>query len=435
MLQTKPFYKNRIIFFSVLFLICIGFKSNATLQNGESVFTMDSVHEIRLYFTQSHYWDTLLSNYESTHDSIPLDKGFLMANVRIDGKNLDSIGVKLKSNLSYTIPSDKKPFKLDFNEFVKGKSFDGLSSLNLSNEFPDPSMLRNTVAYKIFRDLGIRAPRTSFAKVYVNDIYKGLYVIIEQVDKVFLTRHFKYGRGELIKPIGAYLFWFEDDTLSFRKYYEIKVNNSTNAYSRLISFTQKINTTPANIFYDSLKSVLDFDSYISVFAADIVFNNWDSYFYGQNYYLYRDSAEEKYYYLPWDYNISLNNYDIGGADYSILPGGENDDIFELPLPHKIIDNKKLRKKYLDEIFRINQYISNDSLEKFILTMHNLISSALVDDTGKVMTMDQFDKSLLSRVSISEIDFEGLLSFIRYRKLQIMNMHKEAVLLENNVIEK
>ncbi len=411
----------------ILFSICIFFsqKSFAQISNGDFVFSTDSVHIVRLFFKQPHYWDTLVQRYETEHseyDHYTDDSAKpLLASIQIDGKKMDSIGVKLKGNLSNSITTNKKPLKIYFNSFVKGRTFDGIYRLNLSNEFPDPSMLRNTVAYKIFRNAGIMAPRTSFAKVYVNNKYKGLYVMIEQVDKAFFSQYFKEPSGELIKALAGYLYWFPGDTLSFRSYYEIKAKNTPEAWSNLINFAKKINTTPANIFYDSLKTVFDFDSYITVFAADIIFNNWDSYFYGQNYYIYRDSVESKYYYLPWDYNISLNNYDVSSADYYILPGRENNDLFQLPLPSKIVNNEILKKKYLNEIARINQYMSIDSLEKFILQMHKLIAPSLKGDSGKVMTMVQYEKSLLNHVAISEFDFEGLLSFIRRRHEQITKM--------------
>ena len=415
-------------------------RSFALVTNGVKVFRTDTIHEVRLYFSQPHYWETLVSNYEAAHDenlhqSETVDTTVIMASVRIDGIKIDSIGVKLKSNFSYSISTDKKPMKLYFNAFRKGKTFDGLLKLNLSNEFPDPSMLRNTVAYKIFREAGVMAPRTSFARVYVNNKYKGLYVMIEQIDKSFFSRYFKQTGGDLIKGQAGYLYWFAEDTISFWNNYEIKSNNTPAAWTRLIALAKKLNTTPRHLAYDSLKNIFDFDSYIKVLAADIVFNNWDSYFYGQNYYLYRDTVENKYYYLPWDYNAALNNFDVGGADFAILPDGTNDDLFKLPLVSIVVNNEFLKKKYFTELNRINQYMSVDSLEKFIHKMHTLMTPALKADSGKVITMDEYEKSLTQKIGISEIEFEGLLTFIRYRHKQVTKMLIEAGWVDETEIKK
>lgn len=417
----KIFAKDRLVFLVFYFIVSV--TVSAKTPNGESVFTNDTIHEIRINFPTPKSWDTLLVHYEKFHENEIADTNFVLAVIRIDGVLIDSVGVKMKSNFSFTIPSGKKPLKLDFNAFKKKQYFDGLRALNLSNEFPDPSMLRNTLVYKIFRDAGIIAPRTAFAKVYIDDIYKGLYVMIEQIDKSYISRHFDFTGGELVKPSSTSIFYEPLDTEHFKSNYIIKIKNIPATWDHLFDLAKRINTTTADVYYDSLKNIFDFPSYISVFASDIIFNNWDSYFYGQNYYLYRDSCENKYYFLPWDYNISMNNYSVSGGDYPILPAGYNSSAFQLPLPSKIIANPYLRKKYLQELCRINSLMNADSLSPFIHKMHNMIRGALKEDPGKIFTMEQYEQSLNRRTGISEIEFEGLISFIRYRHKMVDDMLK------------
>lgn len=387
--------------------------------SGTSVFITDSIHEIRLSFEQENFWDTLVYHYDIKHGEVDEDVIPIMAKMSFDGKELDSIGVKLKASFSYSIESNKKPFKLDFNAFVKGRKFDGLTAMNLSNEFPDPTFLRNTVAYKILREAGVVAPRTSFAKVYLNDVYRGLYVIIEQVDKSFITDHFNKAGAELVKASASPLYYQELDTMNFYRVFEIKVKDKPESWAHLIDLGRKINKTPAVSFHDSLKDIFDFGGYIKVFAADVVFNNWDSYFYGQNYYLLRDSVLGKYFFIPWDYNLALNVYETSGGNFDILPGGEDDHLFKLPLPEKVCANKFLRKQYLEEVRRINDLMFDQT--DFIIKMNKKLRPALVADTGKVFTMMQYDKSLSQLVEISEIPTVGLLSFIRSRNLQVKDL--------------
>lgn len=413
---------NCFLLFTLFFTLNIQVKGE--VNTGDTIFRMDTIHEIRLTFSEKDNWDTLENRYNRFHDIDSLDRFMAMATIEIDGVSVDSVGVKLKGNYTYSISTGKKPMKIDFNAFVKGKRYEGLRALNLSNEFPDPSMLRNTVGYKILRDAGLIVPRTSFAKVFVNDVYKGLYSVIEQIDKSYLRMHFKDGEGELIKGVASSLFWLPDDTLSFWRNFEIKNKNTPETWSRLIAFAKKINTTPAEVFYDSLSTEFDFDSYIPVFAADVIFNNWDSYFFGQNYYIYKDSTEGRYHFLAWDYNNALNNQE-GKEDFQILPGGSNNYLLSLPLPVKILNNKKLRSKYFDELCSINKIMASDSIKTFILKMHNLIRPALLKDTGKEMTIQQYDESLHKFISLSDIGFSGLLNFIHYRNIQVNNMLNKA----------
>jgi spore coat protein CotH len=406
-------------------LVFLRLPVSAAHETGNTIFKMDTIHEIRLTFNQPAFWDTLVKTYRNYHDIDSLDKNKLLANVQIDGHKLDSIGVKLKGNYSFSIPTDKKPMKIDFNAWVKGRNYEGLRAINLSNEFPDPSLLRNTVAYKILRDAGAKAPRTAFARVFVNNQYKGLYTIIEQIDKSFLNDHFNEDGGELIKAVASSLFWIPNDTLNLKRNYEIKSKATPKTWSDLNELAQLINITPDEIFFDSMKSVFDFRSYLTVFAADIIFNNWDSYFFGQNYYLYRDSARNQYHYLPWDYNVSLNTNEGSDGDYVILPEIKESRIFKLPLPIKVVNTEPLKTMYLEEVCRIHGILASDSLEKFILRMHNMILPAVKSDPGKVMTTEQFEQSLQKNLNLSDMGFTGLLYFISYRSIEIARQLNQA----------
>jgi hypothetical protein len=419
-LNLENIFKYKII---LVILFCVLFKQ-VHAGNGIGIFNQDTVHEIRIYFSQTHYWDTLTVRYEKVHE---IDTGTVkpvMASIVIDGKKIDSVGVKLKGNFSYSIPTSKKPMKIDFNAFVKGKNYDGLVALNLSNEYPDPSLLRNSVAFKLYHDRKLIAPRLSFSRVYVNDVFKGLYAVIEQTDKPYLRRHFGNASGTLIKPLSSPLFYSGMDSSSFHTKFEVKSKDTHAAWADLIDLCRKIENTSADDFYDSLKTLIDFDSFISLFATDIVLNNWDSYLYGQNYYLYRDTASGKYFFLPWDYNISLNNYDISGGDLSILPGYTHDHLFQLPMTSKVIRNKFLKEKYLNEICRLNKLLSDPSTEKFINKMHALIRPALKEDSLMEMSIAEFDATLYQPLEISEIEFAGLSKFIRNRCNQITSLLKK-----------
>ena len=174
--------KNTLILFIVLLFIpnlC------SSQDPGDEVFDNSFVHEIRFEFEQTNFWTTLVSNFEGNNgQNVP----YLMGKVSIDGVEVDSVGVRFKGFTSYPYNSDKKPIKIDFNEFVPGKRLDGLRKLNLANGTGDPGMQRDIICYDLMRSTGVKASRTAFSRVYFNDEFWGLYQIIEQVDKEFLGR-------------------------------------------------------------------------------------------------------------------------------------------------------------------------------------------------------------------------------------------------------
>jgi hypothetical protein len=71
----------------------------------------------------------------------------------------------------------------------------------------DRSGLNEALAYRLFRDGGVPAPRTAYARVYVTvpgkheKRYFGLYNLVEDVGRSFVEDHFKYSKGALLKPV------------------------------------------------------------------------------------------------------------------------------------------------------------------------------------------------------------------------------------------
>jgi spore coat protein CotH len=160
-------------------------------QSGQDMFDETYVHEIQITFDDPNFWDSLTMYYDDMLMS-GADKKYMMASgVVIDGNVLDSVGVRQKGFFSNwgAFGSNKKPLKIDFGEY-KDRKYDGLKKINLANGFRDPSMLRDVMAYRVFRTMGLRAPRTSYAKVYINNQYWGLYIVVEQVDSEFIEDNF-----------------------------------------------------------------------------------------------------------------------------------------------------------------------------------------------------------------------------------------------------
>src|SRR5438105_897082 len=137
-----------------------------------------------------------------------LEYAFVKATVTIDGQRLVDVGLRMKGNSSYSSAEKTLhvPLKIDFNRFVHGQHFQGLSTLNLHNNAFDKSQMREHLAYQVFREAGLPASRTSYAKVFLTMPGKydhkeiGLYSIVEEVDRDFLKSRFPSTKGLLMKP-------------------------------------------------------------------------------------------------------------------------------------------------------------------------------------------------------------------------------------------
>ena len=58
-------------------------------------------------------------------------------------------------------------------------------------------MIRQYLAYEVFRRTDVPAQRCSFAKVLVNGKDLGIYTALEPINEAFLSEHFGRGDGNL----------------------------------------------------------------------------------------------------------------------------------------------------------------------------------------------------------------------------------------------
>ncbi len=287
-------------------------------QNGTSLFDNSVVHELRFYFTEENFWDSLSHNWEEYHDDSGVDIPYLHATLLLDGVQLDSVGFRQKGLSSHWASSKlKKPFKVDLNEFVTGQNFEGIKKFSLHNGACDPGMMRDFVGYNVLRTAGVRAPRVSFCRLYLNDEYWGLYGIIEQIDKTFTDANFD-NDGTLIKNIGwTELDWVGDSIEIYQKDFQLKTNEDTYDWGSFLNFMDVVNNSSDDEFPAAIQKVFDVDLYLHVLAADIMTNNWDSYIDNErNFYLYDEPSGKQFHWIPWDYNLSMGgDFPTGGNPF------------------------------------------------------------------------------------------------------------------------
>lgn len=400
--------------------ICTSFSVLMGLaQSGQTVFDESYVHEIRVTFQDPNFWDSLDLYYNNMMNNGAPNQYLMASEVSIDGVIIDSVGVRQKGNFSNwgAFNSVKKPLKLDFKEFADHK-FDGLKKLNLANGFEDPTIMRDALAYHIMRSLGLQAPRTAYAKVYLNNQYWGLYVMIEQVDSEFLEDNFQNPDGNLYKCIdNTSLNNYGTNWNNYTSEFELKTNELINDNSRFVDFIQKIHLTSAADFNDSLDQVLETSDFLAVLACDILMYNWDSYYdHGRNFYVYLNPDNNKFDWIPWDYNLAFSSTttDII-VDYAVTSAQ----------PKQLVRRMQLDPEFRDLYFAQICYIlltkfNLTELESYIDQTAALIRPAYLADPNKFFSINNFDTNISNPISVGWGGFyPGLKSFISGRMTTVM----------------
>lgn len=310
------------------------------------------------------YDDTQIDIIEITVDTNDLE--WIYANVESDSLHLatvhysnewfdeiiENVGFRLRGNTSR--PAAKKSFKLDFNHFVSGRDFYGVEKINLNGEHNDPSIVRSKLCWNLYQDIHMVASRATHAAVYINGNYYGLYISVEHIDDTFLEKNYADDNGNLWKCLWpADLTYRGDDANDYHPYhdderpYNLKTNKDEYDYSQLARLIRIINQTPDEVLADSLEKVLHVEEVLKYFAMNILVGGWDDYwFLMNNYYLYHEPNEDRFHWIPYDYDntFGIDWFDIDWTstnpyDFPVIDDGPR------PLAVRMMGNNQYRDLY------------------------------------------------------------------------------------------
>ena len=245
------------------------------------------------------------------------------AALEFQGQSFGAIRVRFKGNSSfnYARNSLKRSLKLDFNDLEKGRTFFGLTKLNLNNNAMDPSQLREALAYYIFRTGGVPAGRTAFVRVFITvpgkfgKAYAGLYTAVEQVDGRFLKARFGTKEGLLLKPERLPgLPYLGNDWAAYTNQVQAKTLVTTNDAARFIEFVKCLNLADEARFQAAVGDYVEVDEFLRFLALQGLLANLDSpLMTGHNYYLYLHPKTRKFVWLPWDLNEAFGGFGRAGS--------------------------------------------------------------------------------------------------------------------------
>jgi spore coat protein CotH len=276
--------------------------------------------------------------------------------------------------------------------------------LNINNNFKDPSIMRERLAYTLSNELDIESPRTAYAEVYVDGDRHGVYTMVQQVDKRYLKERFgtddDADDGNLYKCYdGCPLEYWGDDKDAYTINapgpnqgvcpdgecgLTLKTNEddeAMNTYEDIFLLTrtiQEVNSGLANL--EALEAIFDLEHYARFQAFNLVLSNLDSYFVTtHNFYLYHRPADDRFQFIPWDVNEAYGNFGCMGAPnpFAVLELDllEPCDQPGKPLAVLIEGNAEMHAMYCDALdeFMGSIYSVSDQ-DDHIAALH-----ALVDD--------------------------------------------------------
>jgi hypothetical protein len=249
-----------------------------------------------------------------------LDFEYVHASLDIDEFHFDDVAVRPKGNGTYnpvlTGKVQKPSLKIDLNKYVKGQKLAGVATLNLHNSLFDPTWMNEALALRLYRDAGVPAPRTAFARVYVTakggaeKRYLGLYTLVENVDDDFTESRFRVAGGALFKPVTIRPFkYLSNDWSDYNQMYDPKTDLTAAHTQRVIDFSDLLTNASDQVFTARIGEFLDLDAFAKYMAVVVWMANPDSLLRaGQNFYVHLNPATNKFVFLPWDQDHSFGQF-------------------------------------------------------------------------------------------------------------------------------
>ncbi len=245
------------------------------------------------------------------------------------GVTYTNVGIRFKgvSSLVRAPNGYKRPLKLDFNRGAKGRRFLGVEAINLNNNVNDATQMHEALAYDLFRQAGIPAPRTAFAQVFLTVPGRfekrllGLYTLVEDVDDVFLERSFGTAKGLLMKPemMRGVQYLGPSWEMYVDRFHprEPKGGMDPDDPKRVMDFLRIIQSVPQDRFVAGLSQYLDPEPFLRFVALNALLANVDSFIgNGHNYFLYLHPVSHKLVFFPWDLNESFGVHPVSGPSRS-----------------------------------------------------------------------------------------------------------------------
>jgi hypothetical protein len=296
-----------------------------------------------------------------------------------------------------TQDAPKHSWKINFEIDGEDQRLVDMSRLNAKAMYNDPAQMREALAWQLFAGAGVPASQHTYAKIAFNDDYRGLFFLIEQVDRRMLKDHFgSSDGGNLYKAycgdIGCATLqrrenagddsgrqYFTEPSIDDRAY-RLKSNEDdpkANTYDDLAELIRRIDGAglsggderfASDAYHASMEAVMNVPAFLRWAAVNLLAGSWDNYFATPaNYYLYnagRKGAKDRlvespyFIFLPWDYDNSFGSdfcntqwqyTDIVDWPSNTLAYWKGKHTSDIPLVQNVLRNHDFCQYYLDAL--------------------------------------------------------------------------------------
>lgn len=239
----------------------------------------------------------------------PHPRSYHAGAIKIGTEEFPGSGIRAKGGCGSSRELDEKAaFKANLswdNPAVPGcpqtRTYKGIKKFTFNNQVEDASFTHERIGYDFFQKLGIPVPRVAPVRMYVNEQLWGLYLNVETIDRHFLARHFGSERGMLYEAdygcdVGeeeCFEMKFDTDACD-----DPPVGDPTDM-TPLQDLNKRLAQMKGDDFYPAIDQIIDFDAFLTTWAAASIMGYWDGYPNDpNNYRIYHDPSDDRWTLIP-----------------------------------------------------------------------------------------------------------------------------------------
>lgn len=377
----------------------------SAISHCQNLFDINTIRTIDIQFFDNN-WDHILDSLASANTGTGSGTGRILADVIIDGVQLDSCGVRYKGNSSMDTTSNKNPFNIDINYTIAGQSYLGKDKIKLANCFSDPSMVREALTYELANQY-MDCPRASFVKLYINGGYRGIYTNTESIDNEYLEEFYGSKDNPFFKcdPVSFEIYGdnsnlaFHADTMAYDTLYDMKSDGGL-AELQDLCFNLEFSAS-------TIEQHLDVDRALWFLALSNALVHNDGYTaFAHNFYVYK-MDNGLWSIILWDVNMSFGGLLWNGTNLLPLnlqalqdqsPFLHANALNYRPLIARLLTQPEIKKKYIAHYKTIiEENLDNDYYFQRAQFMHSLVDSDVQNEPYNSYTYSEFQSNLTNDV--------------------------------------
>jgi spore coat protein CotH len=365
----------------------------------DALFKDDELNDI--HFTmdpadwESIIWDTMGDTYRK-------------ATFQWKEITLQEVGVQPSGSSSRYPGNQKMSLRLDFNQFIQGQKFLGLKDLKLDG-MREGTLIKERLAYGVYRARLRCVPRTVHCKVYVNGEYRGVYLVEERVTGTLIRDRYRVAEaGNLyrlrVDDPEAFTWRGSDPSLYQPEPWQPETNELTGDHTVIPRFLDILNHRPADV-----ATVCDLENLADYLACETAVISRDGILRNagppHNAFEYHRPETGLFELVPWDVDQCLFSAE---ASRDLWHNFENSALTRL-----VRDTPALNDLYRRKIEEILEAVTRpDLIAARIDFIYNQIKDAAHADIYKHRSNDDFDGYPASLKRTFQLRYDNLKAQLR-----------------------